>query len=137
MKCRCWLPMTGFRHVVGRGRKVPGHYRPFPEPIRPVYRIRGSSAENAPNRPGVNHPGWMSRERRRAAKVRTMGEEYEIKVSGALGLDLRGAFDGMRCDIAPRQTTIRGRLSPDELRHLLLRLDQFGVELVYMTRARP
>lgn len=65
-----------------------------------------------------------------------MEEEYLIKVSGVLGPDLQGAFDGMRCDVAPRQTTIRGRLSPDELRRLLQCLDDVGVELVSMTQSR-
>jgi hypothetical protein len=63
-----------------------------------------------------------------------MGETYEIRVFGTFGPHLRAAFDDMRCEVVPRQTTIRGRLSPDELWRLIRRFDQLGVELIHVTR---
>jgi hypothetical protein len=41
----------------------------------------------------------------------------------------------MRYAYVPRQTTIRGRLSPGELCRLLRRLDQTGVTLINLNRA--
>jgi hypothetical protein len=59
-----------------------------------------------------------------------MDEEYEIRVLGFLGPGLRTTFDSMCCEVVPRQTTIRGRLSVDELQNLLELLDQLGMEVI-------
>ena len=61
-----------------------------------------------------------------------MDEKYEIRVLGFLGPLLRTAFDGMRCEVVARHTTIRGQLSADELRVLLRRMDQLGIELIHL-----
>jgi hypothetical protein len=59
-----------------------------------------------------------------------MAEKYEIRVLGSLGPVLRAAFTEVRCEIPPRQTLIRGKLSGDELHLLLERLDKLGLMLV-------
>jgi len=59
-----------------------------------------------------------------------MDEEYEIRVLGFLGPMLRTTFDGMCCEIVPRQTTIRGQLSADQLHNLLELLDRLGFEVI-------
>jgi hypothetical protein len=59
---------------------------------------------------------------------------YEIRILGYLGPVLRAAIDGMRCEPVPCQTTIRGRLSPGDLRRLLRRLEARGVTLVHLSR---
>jgi len=59
-----------------------------------------------------------------------MDERYEIRVLGRLGPALRAAFPAMRCRILSPQTVIRGRLSGDELRELLKRMDKSQVMLV-------
>ena len=61
-----------------------------------------------------------------------MNTRYEIRVHGLIGPLLRSRFHGMTCEALPRQSTIRGTLSVDELHRLLDRLDQSGVELVYL-----
>jgi hypothetical protein len=43
---------------------------------------------------------------------------------------LCAAFDGMRHKIVPRQAVICGRLTSEELRVLLERIDRFGLRLV-------
>ena len=64
-----------------------------------------------------------------------MKERYEIRIHGLLGPLLRSTFDGLACETLPCQSTIRGRLSEDELYRLLDRLNQSGVELVYLDTA--
>jgi len=61
-----------------------------------------------------------------------MKERYEIRIHGLLGPLLRSRFQGMACETLPSQSTIRGKLSVEELHRLLTRLEQSGVELVYL-----
>jgi hypothetical protein len=63
-----------------------------------------------------------------------MDSRYEIRILGYLGPVLRAAVDGMRCEPVPCQTTIRGTLSPGDLRRLLQRLDARGVTLIHLAR---
>jgi hypothetical protein len=61
-----------------------------------------------------------------------MKERYEIRIYGLIGPLLRKRFEGLACETLPCQSTIRGKLSAEELHKLLRRLDQSGVELVYL-----
>jgi len=61
-----------------------------------------------------------------------MKERYEIRIHGLLGPLLRSRFASMACETLPSQSTIRGRLSEEELQRLLDKLQQSGVELVYL-----
>lgn len=61
-----------------------------------------------------------------------MNERYEIRIRGLFGPLLRRTFEVMKCEALPCQSTIRGRLSAEELDTLLLRLEESGVELVYL-----
>lgn len=61
-----------------------------------------------------------------------MMERYEIRIRGLFGPLLRMTFRNLACETLPRQMTLRGRLSDEELEQLLTRLDESGVELVYL-----
>ena len=61
-----------------------------------------------------------------------MKERYEIRIHGLLGPLLRSRFANLACETLPCQSTIRGQFSEEELQHLLDRLEESGVELVYL-----
>ena len=61
-----------------------------------------------------------------------MKERYEIRIHGLLGPLLRSRFGSMACETLPCQSTIRGRFSEEELQRLLDKLQESGVELVYL-----
>jgi hypothetical protein len=64
-----------------------------------------------------------------------MRRRYEVRVRGFLSPTLRATASGMGYAYVPRQTTIRGRLTPSGLSRLLRRLDQSGVKLIHLNRA--
>ncbi|WP_030443530.1 hypothetical protein [Actinoplanes subtropicus] len=61
-----------------------------------------------------------------------MRERYEIRIHGLFGPLLRSRFASLACETMPRQSTIRGRFSEEELEQLLDRLEESGVELVHL-----
>ena len=62
-----------------------------------------------------------------------MDEKYEIRVLGRFDPALRAALPAMQCKVI-RQTVIRGRLSGDELRFLLDRMDRLGLMIIDVYR---
>jgi hypothetical protein len=60
-----------------------------------------------------------------------MTQTYRIRVADQLGPALCGAFTGMRAEVVPRRTLIRGWLSWQEFQTLLHRVDHLGVQLVH------
>ena len=56
-----------------------------------------------------------------------MEERYRIRIMGRLGPALAASFFGMRCELTPGRTVIRGRMSREELQRLLERMDRYGV----------
>jgi hypothetical protein len=64
-----------------------------------------------------------------------MKERYEIRIHGLLGPLLRSRFKDLACETLPSQSTIRGKLSADGLNQLLARLEESGVEVVYVDSA--
>jgi hypothetical protein len=65
-----------------------------------------------------------------------MSDRYMIRIRGALGPLLRNTFKEMSCEIRPCQSTLRGRLDEDALYHLLERLAESDVELLYVETSR-
>jgi hypothetical protein len=63
-----------------------------------------------------------------------MDVHYEIHVQGLLGPALRTAFADVHCVAVAKRTTIRGSLSADELRRLLIRLNACGIEVEGVSR---
>ena len=61
-----------------------------------------------------------------------MKERYEIRIFGLLGPLLRSRFKSLACQALPCQSTLRGRLSTEELDQLLDRLDKSGLEVIYL-----
>jgi hypothetical protein len=61
-----------------------------------------------------------------------MKERYEIRIHGLIGPLLRSTFEDLACERLPAQSTIRGKLTAEELHRLLRRLDQSGIQLVYL-----
>jgi hypothetical protein len=61
-----------------------------------------------------------------------MRERYEIRIHGLFGPLLRSRFASLACETLQCQSTIRGRFSEQELEHFLDRLEESGVELVYL-----
>lgn len=61
-----------------------------------------------------------------------MDARYVIRAQGHLGPVLRASFAELRCHTVSGQSTIRGRLSAEQLRTLLSRLDACGIELIHV-----
>ncbi|MET0419876.1 MAG: hypothetical protein ABW022_27990 [Actinoplanes sp.] len=65
-----------------------------------------------------------------------MSERYVIRVRGVLGPLLRSLFgEHLTYKTVPRQSTLQGQLSAEELQELLALLDRSGVELIQVDRA--
>jgi hypothetical protein len=65
-----------------------------------------------------------------------MSEQYVIRVRGILGPLLRRTFAEMACESLPRQSTLSGELSDDDLRRVLKLLDGCGLQLVHIDDGR-
>jgi hypothetical protein len=63
-----------------------------------------------------------------------MNERYVLRVRGMLGPLVRHTLAEVRYRYVPAQTTITGTLSDDDLRALLTRLDNYGVQVVSLER---
>lgn len=63
-----------------------------------------------------------------------MKERYVMRIRGPIGPLLRITLGDVQCWAVPCQTAITGSLSDADLHKLLTRLDESGVELLYLGR---
>jgi hypothetical protein len=64
-------------------------------------------------------------------------ERYAVRIRGLIGPLLRITLGDMHYRAVPCQTTITGPLSDDDLRKLLTRLDDSGLEILHVRRLPP
>lgn len=65
-----------------------------------------------------------------------MKERYVLRIRGLIGPLLRITIGDVHYRPVPCQTTITGALSDDDLRKLLIRLDESGLEVLHLERSR-